>query len=102
MESPPMSPQDLTSAQESTDSLIPSEVPLVGSASESEGPRFNIIKELVETERKYVQDLEVMQVSCCNCLACCLADARLHSITLQQHRKRILLIKIPYISSSRD
>ena len=31
-------------------------------ASGKEAARNNIIRELVETERKYVQDLEVMQV----------------------------------------
>lgn len=33
-------------------------------ASAQENARNNIIREIVETERKYVQDLEHMQVRC--------------------------------------
>lgn len=35
-------------------------------ASSQETARNNIIREIVETERKYVQDLEHMQVSRCH------------------------------------
>ncbi|KAH9949641.1 hypothetical protein B0H21DRAFT_777232 [Amylocystis lapponica] len=59
IESTPSSPT-LASAQQSTDSLTV-DSPLLPTQKELEGPRLNIIKELVETERKYVQDLEVMQ-----------------------------------------
>ncbi len=31
-------------------------------ATTQDGARSNIIREMVETERKYVQDLEIMQV----------------------------------------
>ena len=89
MESPPMSPQEMSSAQESTDSLVPSEITLVGSTTESEGPRFNIIKELVETERKYVQDLEVMQVRHLVAAIVLQLSRRLPSVTLPQRPRRI-------------
>ncbi|KZT11071.1 uncharacterized protein LAESUDRAFT_643658 [Laetiporus sulphureus 93-53] len=58
VEPPPSSPA-LASAQQSTESLT-SESGVTASSTDG-GARFNIIKELVETERKYVQDLEVMQ-----------------------------------------
>lgn len=57
----PPSPPSLLSAHPSTDSITldPS---LAGQpVSAREAARNNIIRELVETERKYVQDLEVMQ-----------------------------------------
>ncbi|CCM00418.1 uncharacterized protein FIBRA_02448 [Fibroporia radiculosa] len=54
----PSSPA-LASAQQSTDSLAPESA--TASGETDGGARFNIVKELVETERKYVQDLEVMQ-----------------------------------------
>lgn len=60
-EPPPLSPQLLT-PQESIDSLV-SDVPNTAvPANAREAARNNIIREMVETERKYVQDLEVMQV----------------------------------------
>lgn len=60
IEPTPSSPA-LASAQQSTDSLTSDSI---ATAETSEGgARFNnIVRELVETERKYVQDLEVMQV----------------------------------------
>ncbi|KAI0769332.1 hypothetical protein BD413DRAFT_604932 [Trametes elegans] len=59
---PPGSPR-LSSALASTESLT-SDPSLTGSSAEPGGARTNIIKELVDTERKYVQDLEVMQQYC--------------------------------------
>lgn len=60
----PLSPQ-LISAHDSIDSLI-SDVPSTPvPANAQEAARNNIIRELVETERKYVQDLEIMQVCTC-------------------------------------
>lgn len=57
----PSSPA-LESAQQSTDSLTSDSIATSAETSEG-GARFNnIVRELVETERKYVQDLEVMQV----------------------------------------
>ena len=60
-EAAPLSPS-LLIAQESIDSLVGDapNTPVPTNAQES--ARNNIIRELVETERKYVQDLEVMQV----------------------------------------
>ena len=58
----PHSPPSMTSAQASTDSLdadIPSTLVPVNA---QEAARNNIIREMVETERKYVQDLEIMKV----------------------------------------
>ncbi|EIM81079.1 uncharacterized protein STEHIDRAFT_86345 [Stereum hirsutum FP-91666 SS1] len=52
--SPPM-PEDSTESLTATTPSVP--VP----ANAQEAARNNIIKEIVETERKYVQDLEVMQ-----------------------------------------
>ncbi|TFY76008.1 hypothetical protein EWM64_g8002 [Hericium alpestre] len=46
---------------DSTDSLTPASAVPVVAANAKEAARNNIIRELVETERKYVQDLEVMQ-----------------------------------------
>ena len=60
LESAPSSPT-MPSALASTDSLN-SDPSLAASSVEPGGARANIIKELVDTERKYVQDLEVMQV----------------------------------------
>lgn len=60
----PSSPPTLSSAQSSTESFTSETV--VGTPpplSSKETARNNIIRELVETERKYVQDLEVMQAS---------------------------------------
>ncbi|KAI0829690.1 hypothetical protein BC628DRAFT_1314583 [Trametes gibbosa] len=61
-ETPPASPK-LASALASTDSLT-SDNSLATPSVEPGGARVNIIKELVDTERKYVQDLEVMQKYC--------------------------------------
>lgn len=61
IEPTPSSPA-LASAQQSTDSLTSDSIATSAETSEG-GARFNnIVRELVETERKYVQDLEVMQV----------------------------------------
>jgi len=49
------------SANGSFDSLADTLITQPANAQES--ARNNIIKEMVETERKYVQDLEIMQVS---------------------------------------
>ncbi|KZT71056.1 hypothetical protein DAEQUDRAFT_666975 [Daedalea quercina L-15889] len=60
IEPTPSSPA-LASAQQSTDSLTSDSMTTSAETSEG-GARFNnIVRELVETERKYVQDLEVMQ-----------------------------------------
>ncbi|KAH9855179.1 hypothetical protein C2E23DRAFT_724648 [Lenzites betulinus] len=66
-ETPPASPK-LSSALASTESLT-SDNSLATSSVEPGGARANIIKELVDTERKYVQDLEVMQKYCENAVA---------------------------------
>ena len=60
LESAPSSPT-IASALASTESLT-SNNSLAATTIEPGGARANIIKELVDTERKYVQDLEVMQV----------------------------------------
>lgn len=58
-----MSPPSTLAAQESTDSLLNPDSPKVPApANAQEAARNNIIREIVETERKYVQDLEHMQV----------------------------------------
>jgi cell division control protein 24 len=50
------------SSHDSYDSLV-SETTLVNPpVNAQEAARNNITKEMVETERKYVQDLEIMQV----------------------------------------
>jgi cell division control protein 24 len=59
-ELPPPSPSFIS--QESVDPLNPGVTPIAANSQES--ARMNIIRELVETERKYVQDLEIMQVRC--------------------------------------
>jgi hypothetical protein len=68
VEQVPSTPPSMFSTQASTDSIALepsfSSQPLSG----REAARNNIIRELVETERKYVQDLEVMQVSIPNAL----------------------------------
>ena len=56
-EAAPQSPLSPLSPHEFFDSMGP-DVPANGPDAE----RNNIVRELVETERKYVQDLEVMQV----------------------------------------
>jgi cell division control protein 24 len=56
---PPSSPPSSFAPSTSTDSLL-NDGPVPISAKET--ARGNIIRELVETERKYVQDMEVMQV----------------------------------------
>jgi cell division control protein 24 len=55
------SPPPSLAAHESTDSLGDLGTIMVP-ANAQETARINIIREMVETERKYVQDLEVMQV----------------------------------------
>jgi len=59
-DSPPPSPPSISS-HDSLDSLA-GEATAVPPANAQESARNNIIREMVETERKYVQDLEVMQV----------------------------------------
>ena len=58
----PSSPPSLSSAHQSTDSIVCDTPHLSQPVNAQEAARNNIIRELVETERKYVQDLEVMQV----------------------------------------
>ena len=60
LSSAPSSPT-IASALASTESLT-SDNSIAATTIEPGGARANIIKELVDTERKYVQDLEVMQV----------------------------------------
>ncbi|KAI5120645.1 hypothetical protein M0805_007982 [Coniferiporia weirii] len=61
-EAPPMSPPSLIASQDSSDSLVNPDSPTQpGPVNAQENARNNIIREIVETERKYVQDLEHMQ-----------------------------------------
>ncbi|KII92357.1 hypothetical protein PLICRDRAFT_37127 [Plicaturopsis crispa FD-325 SS-3] len=57
-ESPPTPP---LTAHGSQDSLIPDSIPAPAPMQGKETARNNIIREMVETERKYVADLETMQ-----------------------------------------
>ena len=59
---PPLSPPSMMSSQGSTDSLATDSFPPSTPLNAREAARNNIIREMVETERKYVQDLEIMQV----------------------------------------
>jgi cell division control protein 24 len=59
---PPDSPPSMLSSQDSTDSLTTDITSAPPPANAKETARNNIIREMVETERKYVQDLEIMQV----------------------------------------
>ncbi|KAI1796472.1 hypothetical protein LXA43DRAFT_1157771 [Ganoderma leucocontextum] len=68
LESAPSSPT-IASALASTESLT-SDNSLAAPSIEPGGARVNIIKELVDTERKYVQDLEVMQKYCDEAVSC--------------------------------
>lgn len=52
----------MLSSQGSTDSLATESFPPSTPVNAREAARNNIIREMVETERKYVQDLEIMQV----------------------------------------
>ncbi|KZT19918.1 hypothetical protein NEOLEDRAFT_1076967 [Neolentinus lepideus HHB14362 ss-1] len=63
MEAPPSSPPSIFPTHESSESLATSEATphFSAPANAQEAARMNIIREMVETERKYVQDLEVMQ-----------------------------------------
>lgn len=56
-----MSPP-LLASQESIDSLANHALNVTVAPNAHDAARNNIIREMVETERKYVQDLEVMQV----------------------------------------
>jgi cell division control protein 24 len=58
-EAPPPSPPSTNDSFDFVGTDIPA-IPTPANGPEIE--RNNIIRELVETERKYVQDLEVMQV----------------------------------------
>jgi cell division control protein 24 len=58
---PPLSPPSMMSSQGSTDSLATDSFPPSTPLNAREAARNNIIREMVETERKYVQDLEIMQ-----------------------------------------
>ncbi|THH13217.1 hypothetical protein EW146_g6975 [Bondarzewia mesenterica] len=60
-EAPPLSPPSNLQSHESSDSLAPDTPSVPIPANAQEAARNNIVRELVETERKYVQDLEVMQ-----------------------------------------
>jgi cell division control protein 24 len=57
-------------SQASTDSLSTDSFPASTPVNAQEAARNNIIREMVETERKYVQDLEIMQVCQLNPLLC--------------------------------
>lgn len=59
---PPASPPSMASALGSTDSLSTDVLSPSVPIDAREAARNNIIREMVETERKYVQDLEIMQV----------------------------------------
>lgn len=59
-ESPPSSPPTEFAAKDSSDSL-PTEL-ASGMGGAEPHPGANVTKELLHTERKYVQDLETMQV----------------------------------------
>ncbi|KZP17964.1 hypothetical protein FIBSPDRAFT_829889 [Athelia psychrophila] len=58
---PPASPPSMASAQGSSDSLATDVLTPSVPIDAREAARNNIIREMVETERKYVQDLEIMQ-----------------------------------------
>jgi len=49
---------DNGSTESLSDTLVSTTASIVGGSAQN-----NIIREMVETERKYVQDLEIMQVS---------------------------------------
>jgi cell division control protein 24 len=57
------SPPPSIAPSESSDSLVTGETAVSTTLSAKERDRNNILREMLETERKYVQDLEVMQVS---------------------------------------
>jgi cell division control protein 24 len=59
----PSSPPPSIAPSASTDSLLTDGAP-PAPVSAKEAAKANIIRELVDTERKYVQDMEVMQVRC--------------------------------------
>ncbi|EPQ57442.1 hypothetical protein GLOTRDRAFT_104964 [Gloeophyllum trabeum ATCC 11539] len=62
LEAPPSSPPSVFPSHESSESLVTSDPTHFSTpANAQEAARMNIIREMVETERKYVQDLEVMQ-----------------------------------------
>lgn len=98
LEEAPPSPPYLVS-HDSHDSLAdtPSSLP---PATGQEAARNNIIRELVETERKYVQDLEVMQVKRAFSHISVSPSNSDHSNTLLSYQKTRSLIRIPSISSS--
>ena len=61
-EAPPPSPPSAFSPHDSFDSMGP-DIPVIPTPANGPDAKWNnIIHELVETERKYMQDLEVMQV----------------------------------------
>jgi cell division control protein 24 len=57
------SPPPSVAPSESSDSLVAGAAAVSTTLSAKERDRNNILREMLETERKYVQDLEVMQVS---------------------------------------
>ncbi|KAI0066248.1 hypothetical protein BV25DRAFT_1975938 [Artomyces pyxidatus] len=59
--SAPLSPSTTLASHDSIDTLVPDTPSIPVPANAQEAARNNIVRELVETERKYVQDLEVMQ-----------------------------------------
>ncbi|KAG6337096.1 hypothetical protein ID866_2007 [Astraeus odoratus] len=79
-EPPPLSPSLLT-PHESIDSLVNVVPNTAVPANAQEAARTNIVREMVETERKYVQDLEVMQKY---------ATALSHSNTIDQDTIHLL------------
>jgi cell division control protein 24 len=73
------------STHDSIDSLVGDVPNTPVPACPQDTARNNIIRELVETERKYVQDLEVMQVRA----------LYLHSVILVQLENRDMLRRCP-------
>lgn len=98
---PPDSPPAMLSSQDSTDSLT-TDVPSVPTpVNAQETARNNIIREMVETERKYVQDLEIMQVRPSSLFIYFVGTHLLHRNTPMHCRKAILFRKIQYTFSFR-
>lgn len=61
LEVAPLSPPAID-ADGSSESLVNPESPVLPTSSARDVARQNVIREMVETERKYVQELEHMQV----------------------------------------
>ena len=74
----------MAAAQGSTDSLMTDALTPGAPVDAREAARNNIIREMVETERKYVQDLEIMQVRTLHSLFPPLSDMFCRSEILQR------------------